>query len=90
MATDLSLKSPTMKIVAWVSVLLCWCGWVIALSGLSALQHDCGRAQLYKVRRHPGTPGDLHMHACMKLCKTQNLPPQAHTRLCALTSISCS
>lgn len=49
---DLSLRTRTLKSIAWGSVLLCWAGWVIALSGLSALQHDCGSAHLPEVQ-HP-------------------------------------
>ena len=63
---SMNLRSPMMKAIAWVSVLLCFCGWVIAMSGLSALQHDCGHYQLYKARMQrrfaiPGITADsLH------------------------------
>ena len=47
---NLSLRTGVLKSLAWGSVLLCWAGWVIAMSGLSALQNDCGEANLPVVR----------------------------------------
>ena len=49
-ALNLSQRTPVMKAIAWIAVALCFSGWVIAMSGLSALQHDCGHYQLYRAR----------------------------------------
>ena len=43
---NLSLRTGVLKSLAWGSMLLCWAGWVIALSGLSALQQHCGDENL--------------------------------------------
>ncbi|EIE24554.1 hypothetical protein COCSUDRAFT_40919 [Coccomyxa subellipsoidea C-169] len=61
---NLSLRTGVLKSLAWGSVLLCWAGWVIALSGLSALQNDCGGANL-PVRW--GNIGELGPMRCDKL-----------------------
>ena len=47
------LRSDTMRAVTAVAVFLCFAGWVIALAGVSALQHDCGRNDLPAVRLFP-------------------------------------
>lgn len=37
-------KGVSSMALVWLTFILAFCGWIIMLAGVSALQHDCGSA----------------------------------------------